>query len=124
MDFRRLWRWERQSKAPLIKDEWPHVAKLILEFEYQHALLFVPNPDAKTIELTPNEQAFFDYGCPLDCFQGEFELTNAVYSMIKSGEVERSGELVCHGERMGSGGPINCGLIMTYKVKVEYKTDT
>ncbi len=116
-------RRERRSKAPLIREKWPHVAKLTLEFKYEDRLWPSYGPDAKTIEQAPDDQAFFDYSCPHECFEGGFELTGAVSRVAESGESGCSGELVCAGWVTSSGGEDKCGLTLKYKVKVEYKTD-
>lgn len=118
------WRSEKRREAPLIRSKWPHVARLIFEFEYHDLQWPSHAPKPRTLELTPKDKAFFDQNCPYEgCFRGGYDcdIAGAVSAMIESGESERSGELVCHGRRMSSGGEFTCGLILRYTIKAEYK---
>jgi hypothetical protein len=119
-------RVRRLLNEPLIKEKWPHVAKLILEFNYIVAPPVLSDFEPETIERGPENKAFFDFDCRYNrhlqknCFQGGFDLTDIVSKIIESGKTETSGELICPGWRESSVRPFKCLLTLRYRIKVHY----
>jgi len=112
---------ESEHLAPLMKERYPHVDSLTIEYSYvdfnEHQ---PPAPGARSFP--PDSRAFFKIKCPYrECVKGGHELTEAISNMLRNREPEDSGEVVCMGwqdrERIGSH---RCRLKMIYNAKATY----
>ncbi len=105
---------EKKAATKLISECCPTVSKIVFRMDY--------NPDSsrmmRTINFSPEDYAFFHMHClRKDCFDGGFNLTSAVKSMVKKKKRTDKGRMVCKGEGCGvSKEPVE----IFYEIKVQY----
>jgi hypothetical protein len=79
---------ESEHLAPLMKELYPHVGSLTIEYEYED---FdggqPPAPGARNFP--PDSQAFFKIKCPYrECVKGGHDLTKAISNMLRNQKIQ------------------------------------
>jgi hypothetical protein len=95
---------ERTRSAPL-REVFPNVDQLRIELVFNDASAFVPSPQLHT--LFPAASAFFRFACPCADCDGDFDLTDAVASLLLESaagrrriDVSSTGRMDCQGVRL------------------------
>lgn len=95
---------ERTRCAPL-REVFPNVDQLRIELVFNDASAFIPSPQLHT--LYPAASAFFRFACPCADCDGDFDLTDAVASLLLESSAGRrrvdassSGRMDCQGVRL------------------------
>jgi hypothetical protein len=95
---------ERTRSAPL-REVFPNVDQLRIELVFNDASAFVPSPQLHT--LYPAASAFFRFACPCADCDGDFDLTDAVASLLlesaagrRRSDVSSAGRMDCQGIRL------------------------
>ncbi len=95
---------ERTRSAPL-REVFPNVDQLRIELVFSDASAFIPSPQLHT--LFPAASAFFRFACPCADCDGDFDLTDAVASLLLESSAGRrridassSGRMDCQGVRL------------------------
>ena len=95
---------ERTRSAPL-REVFPNVDQLRIELVFNDASAFIPSPQLHT--LYPAASAFFRFACPCADCDGDFDLTDAVASLLLESSAGRrrvdassSGRMDCQGVRL------------------------
>ena len=95
---------ERTRCAPL-REVFPNVDQLRIELVFNDASAFIPSPQLHT--LYPAASAFFRFACPCADCDGDFDLTDAVASLLLESSAGRrridassTGRMDCQGVRL------------------------
>ena len=95
---------ERTRSAPL-REVFPNVDQLRIELVFNDASAFIPSPQLHT--LYPAASAFFRFACPCADCDGDFDLTDAVASLLLESSAGRrhidassTGRMDCQGVRL------------------------
>lgn len=92
---------ERQRRdrmaTQLMRDRYPQFASLRLDFEFSDSGPFTPAPQVTVLH--PPARTYFFFPCPYADCDGEFDLTEPVAQLVRSGESRAEGQLTCCGER-------------------------
>jgi hypothetical protein len=111
---------ERTRSAPL-RDVFPDVDQLRIELVFNDASAYTPSPQLHT--LYPAASAFFRFACPCADCDGDFDLTEAVASLIESTAGRRridassSGRMHCQGVRLrDSAGQKECLMQLSFRL--------
>lgn len=87
-------------RAAPLRDQFPQLAELHVEFAFQDGSTFTPA--SQSYSYFPSARGFFRYACPCHSCSGEFDLTAQIAELAgKSGRSERSRrmEFTCTGQR-------------------------
>jgi hypothetical protein len=89
---------ESVRAAPL-RELYPQLAELRIEFEFEDGTTRVPSP--QSFAYFPAARGFFRYACPCHACSGEFDLSSHVAELVGAGRRPRSRrvELTCTGQR-------------------------
>jgi hypothetical protein len=110
---------QRRDRAltPLIRDRYPTMDSLQIDFDFSDKEQFSPAP--QVIVLHPPARAYLIFACPYGDCDGEFNLAPAVDEMVNSGESRDQGQLRCSGRRSGSReSHSSCCLVLEYQLKM------
>jgi hypothetical protein len=110
-----------RDRASLFREEFPHLASLVIEMSFRPDWGSPPTPTQRCYG--PTSKAFFEIECPdYECVAGGFDLSWPVSEIVNSGDLSSSGSLICQGwqgrERIGKH---RCLLTMEYKIGVTYQ---
>jgi hypothetical protein len=87
--------------APQLRDIYPQLAELRIEFDFEDGTTRAPS--ALAFAFFPAARGFFRYACPCHTCSGEFDLTQQVFELAnRNGGAKRSGRLnlACTGQRL------------------------
>jgi hypothetical protein len=94
-----------RTRSPPLREVFPNVDQLRIELVFNDASAFVPSPQLHT--LYPAASAFFRFACPCADCDGDFDLTDAVASLLLESSAGRrridassSGRMDCQGVRL------------------------
>ena len=112
---------ERTRSAPL-REVFPNVDQLRIELVFNDASAFIPSPQLHT--LYPAASAFFRFACPCADCDGDFDLTDAVASLLLESSAGRrridassSGRMDCQGVRLRDmAGQKVCPMQLTFRL--------
>jgi hypothetical protein len=104
---------ERTAAAPL-RTLYPKLISLQVEFEFSDNSEFVPSPQVTVFH--PPARAYFSFACPYGDCDGEFDLAQAVTSMMDAREPRTHGRLQCTGMRHGG---VQCTLSLDYSLAAQ-----
>lgn len=93
--------------APPLRDIYPQLAEVRIEFEFEDGTTRAPSDLAFTY--FPAARGFFRYACPCHTCNGEFDLTAQVAGLAeRSGSQRRNGRvnLSCTGARLQESGDV------------------
>jgi hypothetical protein len=87
------------TRAQALRDLYPQLAEVRVEFEFQDGTLRAPSPQA--FSYFPAARGFFRYACPCHSCSGEFDISTHVAELAaKSGpQRNRRLNLTCPGQR-------------------------
>ena len=113
---------ERQRAATLRK-LFPEIEQLRIELVFKDPNARTPPPSPQLHTLFSAAAAFFRFACPCADCDGDFDLTEAVTSLIKSGAGREcatclDGHLSCHGMRFRDHGThqSRCSMQLEFQV--------
>jgi hypothetical protein len=106
----------RLSAAPL-RERYPDVASVRLEFEFRDRGAFPPA--SQVTVLHPPASAYFSFPCPCNECDGEFDLAAAVESSINGKSARDKGEQPCGGQRTREKVRSACSVVLEYQVTVQ-----
>jgi hypothetical protein len=96
--------------APPLREIYPQLAEVRVEFEFEDGTTRAPSDLAFTY--VPAAHGFFRYACPCHICNGEFDLTSQVAGLAdRAGNQRRSSRvsLSCTGQRVQDSGDVgNC----------------
>jgi hypothetical protein len=99
-------------RAPPLRDIYPHLAQVRIEFEFQDNGPRTPSP--QSFAYFPAAQGFFRYACPCQGCSGEFDLSGHVAELAAlagSSPRKTSVQIFCTGERLAEvGARVPCPL--------------
>ena len=112
---------ERTRCAPL-REVFPNVDQLRIELVFNDASAFIPSPQLHT--LYPAASAFFRFACPCADCDGDFDLTDAVASLLLESSPGRrridassSGRMDCQGVRLRDmAGQKGCPMQLSFRL--------
>ena len=108
-------RRERQRRgriqAPALRQRFPAISSLQLDFEFSDRTDFIPSPQVTVFH--PPAPAYFCFACPYGDCDGEFNLTEPVDIAVSSRELQTSGQVRCAGTRHGG---IPCTLCLEFSI--------
>ena len=112
---------ERTRCAPL-REVFPNVDQLRIELVFNDASAFIPSPQLHT--LYPAASAFFRFACPCADCDGDFDLTDAVASLLLESSAGRrridassTGRMDCQGVRLRDmAGQKGCPMQLSFRL--------
>ena len=94
-----------RTRSPPLREVFPNVDQLRIELVFNDASAFIPSPQLHT--LYPAASAFFRFACPCADCDGDFDLTDAVASLLLESSAGRrridassTGRMDCQGVRL------------------------
>ncbi len=111
-------------RAPAVSQCFPGVQQLRIELVFSDPEASAPPPSPQLHTLFIAAPAFFRFSCPCADCDGEFDLTDAVTTLVAGLERRKqraSGQQACHGVRFrGHGGhQIDCSMQLTFQLLAE-----
>jgi hypothetical protein len=100
-----------RANAPLLRDRYPGLNSLKLDFDFSDNTEFLPSPLVTVFH--PPARAYFCFACPYSDCDGEFDLTSPVDLAVASGDPETGGQLRCAGTRHRG---VACTLCLDYLI--------
>jgi hypothetical protein len=90
---------QRRDRAAtqLMRDRYPQIASLRLDFDFSDSGPFTPAPQVTVLH--PPARTYFFFPCPYADCDGEFDLTEAVTRLMREDETHAGGQLTCCGQR-------------------------
>jgi hypothetical protein len=88
------------TRAAPLRDLYPQLAELRIEFEFDDGTARTPSP--QSFSYFPAARGFFRYACPCHTCSGEFDLSGFVAELAGTGRKERSRrvQVSCTGQRV------------------------
>jgi hypothetical protein len=113
---------ERQRRARAVTatlgEKFPQFQSLRLEFDFSDTGRFTPVPQVTVMH--PAARAYFVFPCPYSDCDGEFNLNEAVATMVRAEEAHCEGRVHCNGQRLRDGkGRSPCDLTLEYVVSAQ-----
>ena len=111
---------QRRDRAltPLMRDRYPTMTSLQLDFDFSDDEKFSPAP--QVIVLHPPARAYLIFACPYGDCDGEFNLAPAVDELVNSGASRDHGQLRCSGRRTsGRAAHGACCLVLEYQLRLQ-----
>jgi hypothetical protein len=106
--------YERAQSAAMRK-AFPQIEQLRIELAFGDTRSVPPSPQVHT--LYPAAAAFFRFACPCADCDGDFDLTDAITALAKSGIVTSRGQLICGGTRRDRPpGGAACSVRLDYRL--------
>ena len=104
-----------RARSAVMRKVFPQIEQLRIELAFGDTRSLSPSPQMHT--LYPAAAAFFRFACPCADCDGDFDLTDAVTALAKSGMPTSRGQLVCDGTRRDHpvGGKA-CPVCMDYRL--------
>lgn len=111
-------------RAPAVSQCFPGVQQLRIELVFSDPEASAPPPSPQLHTLFIAAPAFFRFSCPCADCDGEFDLTDAVTTLVAGLERRKqraSGQQACHGVRFrGHGGhQVDCSMQLTFQLLAE-----
>lgn len=119
---------DERMRAPAVQQLFPDVAQLRIELDFSepHGRASPPSPQRHT--LYGPAAAFFRFRCPCADCDGDFDLTEPMTALIKSGIdgkqiVFRTGQFACQGVQFRSHPTLeaSCPMQLKFKLRIELK---
>jgi hypothetical protein len=111
--------------APPLREVYPQLAEVRVEFEFEDGTTRAPSDLAFTY--FPAAHGFFRYACPCHICNGEFDLTSQVAGLAgRAGNQRRSSRvsMACTGQRLQeSGDPASCPVNARIRLIVLHATE-
>ena len=87
------------TRAAPLRDLYPQLAEVRVEFEFQDGTLRAPSPQA--FSYYPAARGFFRYACPCHSCSGEFDISSHVAELAAKAGPQRNRRLnlTCPGQR-------------------------
>ena len=87
------------TRAQALRDLYPQLAEVRVEFEFQDGTLRAPSPQA--FSYFPAARGFFRYACPCHSCSGEFDISSHVAELAAKAGPQRNRRLnlTCPGQR-------------------------
>src|SRR5688572_15877672 len=113
---------ERITAAPLLTDEFPHLASLSMELgQFDGDGVTRMSQMKQSLNLSNASSVLRIHCGNTDCVRGDFDLTQELALAAASRRGNATGELRCQGWRNKSViEKIHCGRILRYKLILEY----
>ncbi len=116
---RQRWLHDRAA-AQTLRSAFPGVERIRVDLTFRDTTAL--SPGAQSHAVYPAARAFFEFLCPhADC-NGTFDLTDAVYSVMRDASAHADGTLECKGTRPRPGmttGP--CEVSVRYTIATKYR---
>jgi hypothetical protein len=104
-----------RARSAAMKNAFPQIGQLRIELAFSETRSLPPSPQVHT--LYPAAAAFFRFACPCADCDGDFDLTDAVMALAKSGVLASGGQLTCDGTRRDRPlGSTACALRLDYRL--------
>lgn len=104
-----------RARSAAMRKAFPQIEQLRIELAFRGTRGLQPSPQVHT--LYPAAAAFFRFACPCADCDGDFDLTDVVIALSKSGFLTSRGQLVCDGMRRDHGpGSTACSIRLDYQL--------
>lgn len=104
-----------RARSVAMKNAFPQIEQLRIELAFGGTRTLPPSPQVHT--LYPAAAAFFRFACPCADCNGDFDLTDAVVALARSGVLASRGQLVCDGTRRDRPlGSTACSVRLNYRL--------
>ncbi len=105
---------QERIDAGIVSQNFPNVLSIVISMMYKQKGL--ANPVHRVVNFTSDSYAFFKLNClTKDCFEGGFDLTQVIASMIRNQRQSAKGDLGCDGND-----PSSDHSAITYEVAIQY----
>ena len=105
----------------LIKDLYPSVMEIVVEYKTLHLSPFGENTETGEYEYNPNKRTVFEIDCPnRECSIGFFDLKNEIRDMIYLRQIEGCGVMKCQGGEAYDHLNQRCDSTLEYKISIMY----
>ena len=119
-DRKILMRYETQD-CSLIKDLYPEVTEVVIEYTTSHLSPFGKNSITHKQTYSPNEKNIFEINCPnRECSIGYFNLKNEIRDMVHHRQTEKLGTMECDGYEAYDHLNERCCSSLEYKISIAY----
>jgi hypothetical protein len=119
-----------QKQAVPLRELFPEIEQLRIELVFNDPAARIP-PSPQRHTLYPAAPAFFRFSCPCADCDGDFDLTEAVTTLIASGTGRKGSssieaQLSCHGMRLRDHGTpqTSCSMLLSYQLHSEARRET
>lgn len=113
-------------RADPLRKLFPDIQQLRIELLFHDPETHLPPPSPQLRTLFPAAPAFFRFACPCADCDGDFDLTNAVTSLITNSAGRKrpasfTGQLFCHGVRFrdDAARQRSCPMQLSFKLRAE-----
>jgi hypothetical protein len=109
---------QRRNRAsmPALRQRYPQLGSLRLEFEFSDGGRFTPTPQVTVMH--PPAIAYFCFPCPFSDCDGEFDLAAPIGVMLRDGQAHCEGQVRCQGHRSLDGkSGMPCVLMLEYSIE-------
>jgi hypothetical protein len=120
-----------QQRAATLSKLFPEIERLRIQLVFNDPRAHSPPPSPQQHTLYSAAQAFFRFACPCADCDGDFDLTNAVTSLVADTSGRKSsksvdGELACHGLRFRDhvGLQASCPMHLRFQLVSEPRAKT
>lgn len=113
---------ERQRRdraaAQVMRDRFPGIASMRLDFEFSDASPFPPTPQVTVLH--PPARTYFFFPCPYADCDGEFDLTEPVSRLVRDEGDRAGGQINCCGQRLLDRDRRSpCQLVLEYEITLQ-----
>jgi hypothetical protein len=118
----RLKQRERIEASPLMTEKFPRLKALRVTLEFLDATGTTKQGEMKCKLNMVHAKSALWFACPgLECFRGDFDLSEALAKAVAERRKVATGELRCQGTRKrGDQEPVACGTVLRYKLNLNY----
>ena len=105
----------------LIKDLYPAVVEIVIEYKASHLSPFGKNDKTGTRTYKPEMKNVFEIDCPnLECSIEYFDLKNEIRDMVHCRQTEKLGTMECDGTEAHDHLNERCYSSLEYKISITY----
>ena len=106
----------------LIKEVYPSIEKVEIEYTMKHISVFGESENSRTLIYRPDRPNVFEIDCiNRECTQEYFDLKFEVQNMVTLNISEKTGVMRCQGKEAEDHLEQSCDTILDYKVTIEYR---
>ena len=105
-----------------IEEVFPDIASIKISYQLQHSSAFGSQDKEGTWNVNLQSQMCFVLDClNRECTSAGFDLKDEIYSMRRSHQTEKSGEMHCDGQEAPDHPEQSCDGSLKYVIKISYK---
>ena len=105
-----------------IEEVFPDIASIKISYQLQHSSAFGSQDKEGTWNVNLQSQMCFVLDClNRECTSAGFDLKDEIYSMRRSHQTEKSGEMRCEGQEAPDHPEQSCDGHLKYTIKIVFK---